>query len=365
MAKVVDLLKTGTTVTLLIDGWNWWLDEIRAMIPPTLTRLFVSQPDWLVLDVSENSLIVGQIVMGAYRRFDSVDLLEANLPSRPSLISSSFQKPGMSEDRVAVTLAPRQVLIRELDLPLTAPRHLRALVQHELERSQPLPTDQIYFDCRIIRRDSAKHRMRVEIAVVKKTPVDRVRALLAGWGLTPRIIGLRDGAAWPVNFLRDQKNPVRLRLSVRGALAILAVTLSMAMVKVGFDRHDAYAEALRTAVASAKAAATEVEASRHQADAIADRLSFLTTVRRNGPAGPWLDALAQALPDGTWVVDVERHGQSLHLRGYSKNASGLIALLDASSWFANARFTAPLVPGQTPGLERFNLMLDLRAGPPA
>lgn len=365
MARVGDLLKTGAPGTLLLEGWNWWVDEMREMIPPALARVFSTQPDWLVLDVSENSLIVGQIVAQAYQRVDSIDLLEAGLPARPSLIAKCLRKPGMAADRLAVGLSPQQVLVLQLDLPLTAPRHLRALVQHELERCQPLPTDQIYFDCRIVSRDPSKHRMAVELAVVKKTPVDRVVAMLAGWGLAPRIVGLRDAGAWSVNFLRERKQRRRLRLSLTGSLLMAALILSGAAVKAGFDRHDAYGAHLRTAVVAAKAAAADVEVKRHQADGLAERQSFIATTRSGGLPGPWLEALAHALPDGSWVVDVERHGQSLRLRGYSSGASALIALLDASPLFSNARFTAPLTPAGTPGTERFDLTLDLRPGAPS
>jgi len=365
VAKVAELLKTGATGTLLIDGWNWWVDEMRDLIPPSLAKLLTAHPDWLVLDVSENSLIVGQIVARAYHRFASIDLLEAGLPARPEVISSCLRKTGMSIDRVAVALAPKDILIRQLDLPLTAPRHLRALVRHELERCQPLPTDRIYFDCRIVNRDPSKHRMRVDLAVAKKAPVDRIVAMLAGWKLAPRIVGVRDGSAWSVNFLREQKQAHRYRLSPSGSLLVLALLLAGFAINAGFDRHDAYAEKLRMAAETAKVASAEVEARRRQADEIADRLSFLSTALHSGAPGPWLDALSHALPDGAWVVDVERHGQSLRLRGYSKDASALIGLLDGTPWFSNAHFTAPLVPGGAQGAERFDLTLDLRLGGPA
>jgi general secretion pathway protein L len=187
---------------------------------------------------------------------------------------------------------------------------------------------------------------------------------LAGWGLAPRVVGLRDAGAWPVNFLRERKQPRRLRLSLSGSLLILVFLLAGLALKAGFDRHDAYAYNLRAEAAAAKTAAADVEAKRHQADEIADRLGFIAAARRNGLAGPWLEALTRALPDGTWVVDIERHGQSVRLRGYSKDASALIGLVDASSRFANARFTAPLTPAGAPGTERFDLTLDLRPGGP-
>lgn len=362
MSKVADLLRTGTSGALLIDGWRWWLDELRGMVPPGLSRVLATQSNWLVLDLSENSLIVGQLLGGNYQRVDSIDLLEAELPAKPAVIAACLQKSGMSIDRIAVALSPKQVLLRQLDLPLTAPRHLRALVRHELDRCQPLPTDQIYFDCRILSRDPSLHRMRVELAIVKRALVDRMTTILAGWGLAPQIVGLRDSSAWPFNFLRDQRKSRRLRLSLTGCLLILSLGLSLGALKTVFDRHDARAEALRVAVAAAKAAAGEVEAKRHQADGIADRLRFMAERYDNGPAGPWVEALTRALPDGTWVVDVERHGQSLRLRGYSKEASALIGQLDASPWFGNAHFTAPLTPGGLPGAERFDLTLDLRGG---
>lgn len=364
MSKVANLLRTGTPSTLLTEGWRWWLEEMRGMMPSVLAKVFEPQSDWLVFDLSGNSLNIGQLAAQAYQRLGSIDLLEAELPARPALISSCLKGPRISADRIAVALAPKQILRRQLVLPLTAPRHLRALVRHELERCQPLPTDQIYFDCRIVDRDPLRHRMTVELAVAKKAPVDQMTSILAGWGLVPRIVGLCETMAWPFNFLWQQGKPKRPRLSLTTGLLILLTMLSFLTVKAVFDRHDTYAEHLEKAVATAKVAAEQIEASRHQADEIAERLAFLSDQRAHGQAGPWLEALTQALPDGTWVVDVESHGKSLRIRGFSKAASGLIALLDASPWFANARFAAPLTPGGTLAAERFDLTIDLRSEVP-
>ncbi|WP_189052612.1 PilN domain-containing protein [Aliidongia dinghuensis] len=359
---MAELLRTGLSSTLLSDAWHWWLDELRGLVPPTVAQKLSVQPSWLVLDLSDNSLTFGEIVGGRYQRNDAIDLLEATLPARPAAITASLRKSSMSPDRLAVTLAPRQVLRRTLDLPLTAPRHLRALVQHELERCQPLPTDQIHFDCRIVSRDPARHRMRVELAIAKRSTIDQVSGMLAGWGLTPRKIGLRDSGTWSFDFLKGETRPRSLRPTATASLAVLCLALSLGVVKVTFDRHEAYANTLYAAVLEAKAAAEHVEATRRQADALADRLTFLATERAAGQSGPWLEALSALLPDGTWVVDVERHGASLRLRGYSRNASALVGLLDASPRFANARFTAPLTPAAVAGVERFDLTVELRPG---
>lgn len=362
MNKVANFLRTGASSALLIEGWHWWLDEMREMMPPAISRILTAPADWLVFDVCENSLILGKVGAGGYQRLDSIDLLEAELPVKPLVVSSHLRTAGLSVERLAIALAPNQALLRVLDLPLTTPRHLRALVLHELDRCQPLPPSQIYFDCRIIHRDPVRHRMRVELAVVKRAGVERLIEILAVWGLAPQIVGLRDQTAWPFNFMREQKRPPRLRLSSTGLLVVLSLLLAVGTVKSIFDRHNAYARNLQTAVQIAKGSAEQIETMRHQADEIADRVGFFAERRRSGPAGAWIEALTHALPDGTWVIDIERHGQSVRLRGYSKAASALIGLLDASPWFANARFTAPLTPAASPGIERFDLTLDLHTG---
>jgi len=365
VSKVANLLRTGTPSTLLSEGWHWWLEEMRGMMPAALAKVFAARSDWLVLELSGDSLIVGQLTAQAYQRLGSVDLLEAGLPARPAFISSCLKSPRISADRIAVALTPKQVLRRQLELPLTAPRHLRALVRHELDRCQPLPADQIYYDCRIVERDPRRHRMTVELAVAKKAPVDQMASILAGWGLAPRMAGLREAGIWPFNFLWQRGKAKRSRLSPTGALAVLAVVLSLLTLKAVFDRHEAYADRLTQAVAAARGTAEQVETSRRQADEIADRLAFLAEQRAQGQVGPWLEALTHALPDGTWVVDVERHGKSLRIKGYSTAAGALTELLDAVPGFANARFTAPLTPGGTPGTERFDLTLELRPKVPA
>jgi hypothetical protein len=53
-------------------------------------------------------------------------------------------------------------------------------------------------------------------------------------------------------------------------------------------------------------------------------------------------------------------GRTVHLRGFSKAASSLVPTFDASPMFENARFGAPLTQGAGAGVERFDLLLDLK-----
>ena len=52
----------------------------------------------------------------------------------------------------------------------------------------------------------------------------------------------------------------------------------------------------------------------------------------------------------------------MRLHGFSAEAASLIALFDASPYFADAEMRSPLMQGPDPGLQRFDISVKLRKG---
>jgi Tfp pilus assembly protein PilN len=77
-----------------------------------------------------------------------------------------------------------------------------------------------------------------------------------------------------------------------------------------------------------------------------------------------LSELAQTLPDGSWIYSFQLNGREARIDGFSSSASALIGLFDKSPLFANAQFRAPLTQAQQPGLERFDLSVEIKDSKP-
>ena len=72
-----------------------------------------------------------------------------------------------------------------------------------------------------------------------------------------------------------------------------------------------------------------------------------------------LDELTRVLPDDSWLEQLTLRSAEVQLRGYSANASAVIALLEGSDVFENVEFRAPVTRLKTPPVERFNISAQI------
>ena len=68
---------------------------------------------------------------------------------------------------------PRDLtILRYIELPIAVKENLRETLRYEMEKYVPLPVDEIYFDCQIIREDKEANKLKILLVVVKKELID-------------------------------------------------------------------------------------------------------------------------------------------------------------------------------------------------
>jgi general secretion pathway protein L len=68
-----------------------------------------------------------------------------------------------------------------------------------------------------------------------------------------------------------------------------------------------------------------------------------------------LERLSRLLPDSTWLKQLEIKNGSVHLQGFSADASSLIGILEKDSNFSGVRFSSPVTQDEDSGRERFRI----------
>jgi len=68
-----------------------------------------------------------------------------------------------------------------------------------------------------------------------------------------------------------------------------------------------------------------------------------------------LDALSQVLPDNTYVTELHLAGNKLQIAGITRDAPGLIPLIEQSQHFTRATFYAPTTRSPSDPGERFHI----------
>ena len=119
---------------------------------------------------------------------------------------------------------------------------------------------------------------------------------------------------------------------------ILAAAVLLAFNLFMLTYRDAIAtNQLREAVESQQSPVTVAMRLRDQVQKEATRRAALLRLQKQNAPLPVLDAVSQALPDGTWVEHYEWNGRTVQLRGFRKDAPDLLAKIEASPLLRNAR----------------------------
>lgn len=264
---------------------------------------------------------------------------------------------------IAVLLPENSALRRSLTLPLAARRNLPEILAFEVDRQNPLDSNEIHFDYRVAGVNKSDDTIAVEIRIFKRRTIDQAVSLCRRLNLEPDEIRV-SGDAQPLDRRGVWAVPAasvgqrRARLISLG-LGVLAGVLAAAMVFEFFEREQAVLDKLAHAVAGMKREVSAVERMRRDSDALAARIGIIARERNKTLSVKVLEETTRVLPDTTWVFHFERNRQRVNIRGYSSAAASLIAMIDGSPLFTNARFRAPRTQGPRSDLQRFDLSFDL------
>ncbi len=345
---------------------TWWFGELAALVPPRIRRAFAGSRDTLCFAFSDGQVVVSRAVDGGLAQLARVNL---DGPDSGAIHRTEIQNilntHAKRDSAIVITVPADQALCKTLDLPLAAAQGLRDLLYFELDRQTPYRAEDVRYDFRILDRDSAARRIKVELVVVPREAIDRVAGIAAEWGLKPMAVtvaGIDDPAEPQLDLARDADEPeppLAGRL-VGSMFGVAVVVLLAAAVYLPMESQRKAAEEAGRAVSAAMAGANEVAALREELDRMTKAARFLIERKRETPMVTMVLAdLTRLFPEDTWLFELHVKGSKVRARGYSPAASAVLELLERGSRFRNARFTSPVT--RVPGIdrERFDLSFEI------
>jgi general secretion pathway protein L len=353
-------------LTALQANWERLRGEIANLVPAGIRSRLTSGVSIVAIDLEDAAVIL--------RRFSDDGVSEiARLPSAAfdaahlrAALSPYLARPWFLRDSFALRLPDATALQRSLSLPLAARRNIASLLDIELERQSPVDRDEIYHDYRILRTDRAAGRIDIVWRMVRRRSVAPALDICRQAGVDLAVIAFTgdeapsDGGNFPV----ATRAALLLRLRhwlVRGLL-LLILALLIAVTAGVYVRNQQALDDFSLRVDQARIAARASLQLQHEIDAARQRTALLLREKQGLTITRLLAETTRLLPSGSWVTGFSYQDGEVRLQGYSNAASSLIALFDASPLFASAEFRAPLVQGQSPGQEQFDLALKIRKG---
>ena len=313
-----------------------------------------------------------QIVLGG----ESTGVLTARLKSAqkgPALSDFSFRisngrpSPALPADwqaafrgsRLETDLAPAQVLFRPLDFPKQAADFLDGMIRTQIDRLTPWPAEDAVFGWSSPSL-SGQERIELTLAATSKQEIEPLVQLAAGLGAQSLTAFAKPAAASgaqekikvfdqplrsAAHRVLDTRRTLRAVLLSAGAAAVVAL---LAAAYFG-DSFDSEQQQLLQRISQRRAAL------RLGSDG-GSALGLLARRKQTGPSTVVvLEALSQALPDGTYVTELRIDGDKVQVIGMTQDAPSLIRLMEKSPQFARATFFAPTTRGQNEPGEQFHI----------
>lgn len=340
----------------------WWFGELAACIPGGLRNLAAGRRHQLAVDYRENELGLRRRVGGRWGDLGTIAVDPAVPASARAALRDRLRGIRRGGMEVVLRLPAAQVLRRQLDLPLAAAENLREVLSFEMDRLTPFKAEDVAYDFRVAGTDREAERLTVDLAVAPRALVDEAVRVAQGVGLSPHRVALAEDDGPPFNLLAPDAAAEGGRLLPRLniALALAACALLGALALWPLQRKEARLAALESQLAESRTAAAASEDLRRRIDAALKRNSFLAQRRQATPlAVAVLADLTERLADDTWLVQLRIGDGAVELSGYAPAAAALLPALEQSALLRNLRFSAPVMPDQRVGRERFNLSADL------
>lgn len=295
------------------------------------------------------------------------------LPDVSFRLSDGQPDPSLRADWVAAfrgsqveaLLAPGQVLFRSLDFPKQAVDFLDGMIRAQIDRLTPWAAEEVVFgwnppsaapDDRVELTLAATSKQQIQPLIQLATGM--AAASLTAFAVSPatdampakiRVFDrpIRSAMGWT----RDLPRILRLTLLAAG---LAAAASSLVSAYVGGNLESELQQLTRRI--SDRRVALRLNPNGGSA------LGLLARRKQTGTSDVVvLEALSQALPDGTYVTELRIEGDKVQIVGMTQDAPSLIRLIERSPQFSRATFFAPTTRAPNEPGERFHIEAHISA----
>jgi general secretion pathway protein L len=279
----------------------------------------------------------------------------AAVPELPESVARSIRG-----NRVEIVLRPSRFVFRQLELPRRAIEFLDGIVRAQIDRLTPWAASDAVFGWGRP-ADVDNDRIAVMVAATARTMVRPILQAVSGMGAASIAVmtAPADGAAADTRIkVYDQsvRGLLDARRVSRFLLVLLLVAAGAASVALAADFIVGGDLEARQSDLARSINARRVELRGGQNGPTHDATALLDRRKRETPATVIvLEALSEILPDDTYVSELHVEGNKLQIVGVTRDAPGLIRLIEHSPHFTHATFFAPTTRAPTDPGDRFHI----------
>lgn len=361
-------IKFDSTIDLDIDKFfSWWGEQLLTFLPGSIAEFLIQKPDYLVYQREQDGYKISLINQDRARSIGVFPADEAGKISREKL----FEKEERIADAgVVLRIAAQQSLRKQIKLPAAAAENMTEVVGYEMNRLTPFNADQVYYSATLTKKLPETKQIVVDLAIVQRQTVDDLLEEMKVWGIVPQIVDV-DSLGTSDTVPQKTRNLLPTHLRVAGnntkkiinmvlGVILAALVLLTVLVPIWLDRQ--YVQVLQEELRQISDTTRDVEKLRSDVGKLVQETSFLLEQKKTKPVFVALiNELTERIPNDTWLTNLRYNNDRLQIHGLSPAASGLIEIIEASSFFDDTSFVSPVTQDRRTRLERFQIAADVVA----
>lgn len=245
-----------------------------------------------------------------------------------------------------------------IKVPMSGLDYLEQIIENRLDRLTPWKPEKVFYGYVVSAKPGADGQFEVSFTATPRDVAAKSVGQLAALGLAPSRMGSAEEPAerpLRIDLFRGgndtSRNAQRRFVGIIAATALLLSGLVYgASVFVLFDSDRQLADLdARLAQIRQKMVEGEGNSAERQRD-----LTLIQQKQADDTKLSLIDRLAAALPDNTYLDEMDIQPGSVRIAGTSTEASSLIEILQSKAGLSDARFSAP-VTREADGRDRFDI----------
>lgn len=347
LSPASDRASAGKAMTAR-EFFVWWATTLAGMLPVALKAAFVPNRNWVIVRREDDTFVV----------------YSDNGQPDGTLADSQSARSKVRAGDVLALLPLEEAFLRQRRLPATSEQNLRSALRLQIAADTPFEIDEVYDDCRIILGSAESGQILAEQALVKR---DRI-AELVDFASANRVdlagidIAGADGKPLGFNILPENQRARSDAFlpSLNRGLALAALVLGVLTGTLGLVSMDRKLSALETQSAAARTQASGVLALQREALARVEAIRLIEQRTASSLRfSVLLDAVADAIPQDSWLEGLAFDGKQISLVGLSRSSDNLVSRLEAIPGVTSARVVSSMARDNRLNADRFRIELTL------
>lgn len=331
MSSIISKIKPA-----LVSSVQWWLAELKAALPWIEHALVEPRPRAIVFCEPLSTIVILFDVDG---KEISREVMESCFDQLPEAQGKQLSKLCASHD-IFLSVLASEVHRLQLWLPKVSNVNVRQSVKYRLLTESPIDPDATVFDFRRMSGETGKLRETVEVAICRRSYLERLRNAARRMEIVSMHIGLFSAQDNKLSFtfeLAQGARSSRARFKRNALLAAGPLIIFVSALVLCWGYANWKERALRRdikAMAAQSAESAKLLTRHAQSRAVAQ--SIYLDMSKGDPT-QILNDVSKILPRSAWLTEARFENDKLNLKGSGVDPTIVVKVLAATPRLAAVR----------------------------